>query len=428
MPRLIHAVPKYRNHRASGQAIVTIAGQDHYLGPYGCKSSHMLYDRLIAEFLSADRRPQTLLPEESKITLVEVLAAYWKFCKSYYIKNGNPTNEQEAFKLIIRDVKALYSDLPAEEFGPKSLKAVRQKWIERGHCRSNINKNMRRLTRLFKWAVSEEFIPPSVYQALATVPGLKKGRCAVPEAPPVMPVELACVERTLVHLPRIVAQMVRLQLLTGMRPGEVCRLRPCDIDRDSAIWEYRPQFHKTEHHDRCRVVYVGPAAQLILQPFLDRDEQDACFSPQENMLEHLKHKHSQRITPLSCGNRPGTNRKSRPKKQPGNRYDPNSYRRAIHRACDLAFPAPEPLCQRDKESKKNWRDRLTAGQREELAQWQSDKRWSPNQLRHTAATRIRKEFGLEAAQVILGHAAADVTQVYAERDADKAREVVRQIG
>ena len=71
---------------------------------------------------------------------------------------------------------------------------------------------------------------------------------------------------------------------------------------------------------------------------------------------------------------------------------------------------------------------ITEKQREELARWQSDKRWSPNQLRHTAATRIRKQFGLEAAQVILGHAAADVTQVYAERDADKAREVLRQIG
>ena len=42
--------------------------------------------------------------------------------------------------------------------------------------------------------------------------------------------------------------------------------------------------------------------------------------------------------------------------------------------------------------------------------------WAPNRLRHTRATEVRKQFGLEAAQVILGHAKADVTQVYAERD------------
>jgi site-specific recombinase XerC len=54
--------------------------------------------------------------------------------------------------------------------------------------------------------------------------------------------------------------------------------------------------------------------------------------------------------------------------------------------------------------------------------------WHPNQLRHAAATRVRREAGLEAAQVVLGHARADVTQVYAERDLDRAREVMRAIG
>ena len=33
MPTLKHSVPKYRKHRASGQAVVTISGHDHYLGP-----------------------------------------------------------------------------------------------------------------------------------------------------------------------------------------------------------------------------------------------------------------------------------------------------------------------------------------------------------------------------------------------------------
>jgi site-specific recombinase XerC len=54
--------------------------------------------------------------------------------------------------------------------------------------------------------------------------------------------------------------------------------------------------------------------------------------------------------------------------------------------------------------------------------------WAPNRLRHSAGTEIRKRFGLEAAQVTLGHASADVTQVYAERDAKLAAEVARKIG
>ena len=138
--------------------------------------------------------------------------------------------------------------------------------------------------------------------------------------------------------------------------------------------------------------------------------------------------HANRTTPLSYGNLPGTNRKRKPKRTAGEQYTTGSYRKAIHRACDLAFPAPEPLCRRTDESVRDWRERLTDTQRAELDQWQSDHRWSPNRLRHSAGTEIRKRYGLEAAQVILGHASADVTQVYAERDLQKAVEIMREVG
>ena len=54
--------------------------------------------------------------------------------------------------------------------------------------------------------------------------------------------------------------------------------------------------------------------------------------------------------------------------------------------------------------------------------------WHPNQLRHTAATEVRRRFGLEAAQVLLGHSKADVTQMYAERDDALAERVAREVG
>jgi integrase len=55
-------------------------------------------------------------------------------------------------------------------------------------------------------------------------------------------------------------------------------------------------------------------------------------------------------------------------------------------------------------------------------------RWSPNQIRHSVGTHVRSSFGLEAAQCLLGHARADVTQTYAERDMQQAKEVARKIG
>jgi integrase len=55
-------------------------------------------------------------------------------------------------------------------------------------------------------------------------------------------------------------------------------------------------------------------------------------------------------------------------------------------------------------------------------------RWTPNMLRHSFATEVRSKFGLEASQTSLGHTRADVTQIYAERDWGKAREVARMVG
>ena len=98
----------------------------------------------------------------------------------------------------------------------------------------------------------------------------------------------------------------------------------------------------------------------------------------------------------------------------------DSYRRAIYRAADKAFPHPELGTLKESE--------LFPAQLAELRQWQDEHRWAPNQLRHTAATEIRKAFGLEAAQIALGHSQANITQVYAERDMAKGIEVARRIG
>jgi integrase len=54
--------------------------------------------------------------------------------------------------------------------------------------------------------------------------------------------------------------------------------------------------------------------------------------------------------------------------------------------------------------------------------------WSPNQLRHSHATEVRKKFGVEASQVMLGHSHINTTEIYAEVNADRGKEVARLIG
>jgi len=92
-----------------------------------------------------------------------------------------------------------------------------------------------RIRRMFKWAVAEELVPASVSQALAAMPGLRRGRTDARETEPILPVDDATVEATLPCLPEVVADMVRLQRMTGMRPAEVCILRPSDLDRSGDV-------------------------------------------------------------------------------------------------------------------------------------------------------------------------------------------------
>jgi site-specific recombinase XerC len=107
-------------------------------------------------------------------------------------------------------------------------------------------------------------------------------------------------------------------------------------------------------------------------------------------------------------------RKATPKRPKRDRYDTSSYHHAVARACDLADRAEV--------------DRLARDAGMVPVDERAIPRWHPNRLRHSFATNARRDHGLEAAQILLGHAKADVTQVYAERDREAAAAVILKIG
>ena len=175
----------------------------------------------------------------------------------------------------------------------------------------------------------------------------------------------------------------------------------------------------------------------MLREFLrDRPVNSCLFSPADAEAERLTALHSGRRTPLSYGNRPGTNRQVDPRRKPGEGYTVGTYRQAIWRACDQAFPPPTHLVrgrvpgQRGDrtETAAEWKARLGPERQKELHAWRVARRWHPHQLRHNAATYIRKEFGIEVARVILGHRTAAVTEIYAELDDAKAKTAMQRIG
>ena len=392
-------IPSYRHHKGSGQAFVQIKGKRHYLGKYGTEKSQERYNRFVAE-LCSNHTPRALADKSpvdriGGITVVELIAAYLEFARHYYVKNGRSTGSTERLRPVLRLLRKTYGRTLSREFGPTKLKALREKMVSDGQSRTYVNMNVDRIRRVFKWGVGEELLPPAIHQALMAVPGLRKGRTEARETAPVTPVADDVVDATLPCLTPVTADMVRFQRLTGCRPIEVRLIRPSAVDRTTTdVWIYRPTEHKTEHHERDRVIIIGPLAQDILRPYLLREAEAYCFSPKESRQKWLKSRRTSRKTPAGQGNEPGTNRKRNPKRAPGPSYSKDAYRCAINRAAKRAgVPA-----------------------------------WSPNQMRHTAATEIRHKYGLEAAQTVLGHSRADVTQIYAERDLDLAKRIMAEVG
>jgi integrase len=244
------------------------------------------------------------LPDSQAVIVGDVMVAYLKFAKGYYRKDGMITSEYHLVVEACRAVRPIYGNALASDFGPLALKTVRQTMVDVGHSRKTINKQTDRIKRMFKWSAAEEQIPASIPQALSMVSGLRKGRTDAKEMPPVRPVDDSIVDTTLEFMPTVVADMVRFQRLTGCRPAEVCGLRPCDLDRTEEVWTYRPESHKTEHHDRDRDIGVGPRAQAILLRYLARDHQTFCFRPCDSEAKRRAAATKARKTPLSCGNKP----------------------------------------------------------------------------------------------------------------------------
>src|SRR5262245_11115540 len=216
--------PAYLFHKPSGQARVRIDGKDHDLGPHGSPESKDRYSDLIAAW-----RLRNVPDDRHAVTIDDLCLAYMEHAKGHYIKNGQHTSEVCCLRNALRFLIATAGTTRARDFGPKLLKAVRQSMIDGGLSRTTINTNVGRIRRMFRWGVAEELVPPTVLTALEAVTGLQAGRCKAKESKIVGAVSQAAVDAVRPFVSRPVWGAVQLQLLTGMRSGEVLAMRGCDI-------------------------------------------------------------------------------------------------------------------------------------------------------------------------------------------------------
>lgn len=399
MGRPRKAVPSYRLHRRSGNAMITVYSSDGrrrdiYLGRFNSPESKAEYRRITAEMdakNSLDTMPSPSMPAGPVpgLTVAEMLCYFWEHAETYY-KRGR---ELEGFSLSAKYLRELYDPTPAANFGPRALEQIRNCMIRQELCCKIINQRINRIKTIFGSAVSKELIPASVHHGLKALDSLKPGRSAANDHKPIKPVKEEIYLATLPHCPKPIAAMLRFLRETGCRPGELCIMRPCDLDTDQTVWEYTVPNHKTAHRGHDRIVFIGPKAKMILKPYLaDCPPDQYEFSPgreRRKRFAEMREKRKTKVQPSQIDRA-----KPMPKKRPGLRYTPRSISCAVALACLKAGIAP----------------------------------WFPYQLRHAFASQARRFHGLEAAQVLLGHRDLRATQVYAERDKEKAREVAALVG
>lgn len=385
---------------------VKLPGEDKHktrpLMPRGAK--YATKDRQTAEEVAKEMWQIALFGSDQIVnddgSIAALVSVYMQHVKEYYAGS----HEVENIELTLKYLVEQFSTVRAEDFQPLQLEEFQRELINKKLARTTINNHTNRVRRMYKWAVGKQRVPASVAFGLKCVANLKRGRSAAKESKKVKPVAEEYVRAALPFATPTVAAMIELQLLTGMRSSELCQVRPCDIDTTGDIWLYRPEHHKTAYLDHERIVAIGPQGQEVLRPYLNRKLDSYCFSPAESMQQMRDRRHEQRETPEGHGNKIGTNRKENPLRSPTECYDKDTYGRAVRRAITAARQAAK------------------------AAKKPQPPYWSPHQLRHTAATKVREELGLEVACAVLGHSDIDTTQLYAELNRAKAIEAARRLG
>lgn len=314
------------------------------------------------------------------ITVSELCEAWIAHCREYYRHpDGSPTSAATNAVLAVRMFRDMYGSATLAELQHADMLRLRDALVRSGVCRSTVNRRLWCVKYMISWALDEGLIPAIVKAELTQVKGVKRGRTAAPERPPVRAVDDPTIEKTVGRMMPNTADMVRVHRLTGMRPCELCALRWSLIDRTRTPWVYRvpPEVNKNEWRGEMgfpRVVLIGPRAREIL---LRHAGADVPFSPMQSMAEHMAARHAARTTPVyGDGGRKGAPHIPRVL---GCSWSPSAYTRTIRAACIRAGVAP----------------------------------WGANRLRHAFGTEVRRSYGLDAARAVLGHnGGLRVTDIY----------------
>ena len=265
----------------------------------------------------------------------------------------------------LKVLNTLFGDRPASEFGAVQFDRFRHELVKAEYSKAYGNRLILIVKQCFKWALKRGVIDANQFTGLMAVDPLTSK-----EAPTkvVEPADDADVDATMLLLSADFQDMIRFLRATGCRPGEARLMQVGDIDREN--WLLHRDKHKTAHKGKSRIIPIPTSVQAVLLSRLLRPADAYVFGADDG--ERAYHK------------------------------------RALARAIDRAI--------------------VRINHERSDADLPPMDHWHPYQLRHARATEVREQYGVEVAQVILGHSRIDMTQHYAGVTEAKAKEVGKLIG
>jgi integrase len=360
-------------HDGSGQGRIKINGQHVYLGPWSDQARCMAR---YAELAQQHAAGQPVKKANGKTTVAEVIIAFLTDAKETM-----PTKEYWHFQRVAKVMVRLFKTTLASAFDTNSLLLIREAlkkatWLkpeERAHhkvgpwSRSQINKTVTRIRRIWAWAEQRKMVPAGSWGHLMTLKAIPSTDRSVRQTKPRQGVDWPVVAAVLPHLPGSVAALAEVQYWTGMRPCEVCRMTPGDVEQVNGVWMFWLVSKNAWRPGREReAVILGPEAMRVLAPWLQAARSKGPDAP---------------VFPSS---------------KTSKAYTTGGYAQAFARV----FKAHPEL-----------------------------QRFCAYSLRHGAKRRIKRALGLDAARAVLRQTSIQTTDNYdAERDMTLAIEAARKTG
>jgi integrase len=258
--------PKYAYclHRPSGQAYVRVRGRVHYLGKYGTHESRVRHQNIVA----AELAQVALVNAARPLSVGELCERFVLAMREEY---GPKSWWEEVARLVAQTLCVKHAGMEAATFGPKSLQDIQQTLLKEGRLtRYGINRRKQHIVALFKWAVSQELVLPSVWHSLQAVKAIRRGKGR--DNPPRVPADPVAVDAVVAHLAANgnhgAALCVRFMRATGCRPSEAFAATAADFRLSDAMPIYTVREHKNTHRGMERIVPLNAAAVAAVRDAL----------------------------------------------------------------------------------------------------------------------------------------------------------------